>query len=92
MLRWNNVLHDKLELYSLQRFKDKVKKVEKGLECGISLKGYDDPQQGDIIQAIEMQEIERNFDEMVEHRRKHGAKWQTYKQSYHPQTKKGKNK
>lgn len=93
VLRWNNVLHDNLELYSLQRFKDRVRKVEKGLECGVSLEEYEDPKQDDIIQAIEIQSTQRNFDDMIEeHRRKHGTKWQTYMSQVQSYQKKKKTK
>ena len=42
---------------SLRRFKDDVKEVEKGYECGIGLEGYDDLKPGDIIETFFTEEI-----------------------------------
>jgi len=42
---------------SLRRFKDDVKEVEKGYECGIGLEGYDDLKLGDIIETFITEEI-----------------------------------
>ena len=44
---------------SLKRFKDDAKEVNQGFECGITLKNYNDIKEGDVIEAFEMQEIER---------------------------------
>ena len=44
---------------SLQRGKDAVKEVKKGLECGITVENYADIKQGDIIEAYEMVEVKR---------------------------------
>ena len=44
---------------SLQRGKDAVKEVKKGLECGITVENYADIKQGDVIEAYEMVEIKR---------------------------------
>lgn len=41
------------ELESLKRFKDDVKEVTKGYECGLNLKGYNDIEQGDILEVYE---------------------------------------
>ena len=41
------------ELGSLKRFKDDVKEVASGYDCGISIKGYNDIAVGDIIEAFE---------------------------------------
>jgi translation initiation factor IF-2 len=42
---------------SLRRFKDDVKEVEKGYECGIGLEGYQDIKVGDIIETYRLEEI-----------------------------------
>lgn len=42
---------------SLRRFKDEVKEVKQSFECGISLEGYRDIKEGDIIEAYTMEEI-----------------------------------
>ena len=47
------------EIGSLQREKDAVKEVKKGLECGITLNNYNDIKVGDVIEAYEMVEIKR---------------------------------
>ena len=45
------------KLQSLRRFKDDVREVEKGYECGFSLDGFNDILVGDIIEAFEIEEI-----------------------------------
>ena len=42
---------------SLRRFKDDVREVEKGYECGIGIEGYNDLKPGDFIEAYEIQQI-----------------------------------
>ena len=44
------------KLASLKRFKDDVKEVTMGYECGIGLEGFSDIQVGDIIEAYEVEE------------------------------------
>ncbi|HJL15397.1 MAG TPA: translation initiation factor IF-2, partial [Sandaracinaceae bacterium LLY-WYZ-13_1] len=46
------------DLASLRRFKDDVREVASGYECGIGLQGYNDIKEGDIIECYEMEEIE----------------------------------
>ena len=46
------------ELASLRRFKDDVKEVAEGYECGISLEKFDDVKVGDVIEAFVMEKIE----------------------------------
>jgi len=46
---------------SLKRFKDDVKEVEAGLECGISLEGFDRMQLGDVIEFFETEQILRKI-------------------------------
>lgn len=45
-----------VKLANLKRFKDEVKEVSSGYECGISLDGWDDIQAGDILQAYVVEE------------------------------------
>ena len=45
------------ELDSLKRFKDDVKEVSKGYECGLSIARYNDIQEGDIIEGYQMVEV-----------------------------------
>lgn len=47
------------EIGSLQREKDSVKEVKKGLECGITIDNFNDIKPGDIIESYEMVEIKR---------------------------------
>ena len=49
------------ELSSLKRFKDDVKEVKAGFECGLSLKGYDDIKEGDQLEIFELQEVARTL-------------------------------
>ena len=42
---------------ALKRFKDDVKDVTEGMECGIKLDGYDGYEKGDIIEAYEIESI-----------------------------------
>jgi translation initiation factor IF-2 len=49
------------ELDSLKRFKDDVREVKAGFECGLSLKGYDDLKEGDQLEIFEMQEVARSL-------------------------------
>ena len=47
------------KLSSLKRFKDDVKEVKEGYECGMMIDGYNDIKEQDIIEGYEMQEVER---------------------------------
>jgi translation initiation factor IF-2 len=49
------------ELDSLKRFKDDVKEVKAGFECGLSLKGYNDVQVGDTLEVFEVTEVARTL-------------------------------
>ncbi|RTL57911.1 MAG: translation initiation factor IF-2 [Rhodocyclaceae bacterium] len=49
------------ELDSLKRFKDDVKEVKEGYECGLSLKNFNDIQEGDQLEVFEIQEIARTL-------------------------------
>jgi translation initiation factor IF-2 len=48
-------------LASLKRFKDDVKEVREGLECGIGVENYNDLKVGDRIEAFKMEEIKRTL-------------------------------
>ncbi|BAQ10560.1 translation initiation factor IF-2 [Bacillus sp. OxB-1] len=58
ILRDNIVIFEG-ELDTLKRFKDDVKEVAKGYECGITIKNFNDIKEGDIIEAYVMEEIKR---------------------------------
>ena len=49
------------ELESLKRFKDDVKEVKEGYECGLNLKNFNDIQVGDQLEVFEIQEIARSL-------------------------------
>jgi translation initiation factor IF-2 len=56
IIRDGIVVHDG-SLGSLKRFKDDVKEVNKGFECGLNIDGFNNIQVGDIIEGYEMVEI-----------------------------------
>jgi translation initiation factor IF-2 len=58
LLRDNTVIWTG-ELDSLKRFKDDVREVKEGFECGLSLRGYDDIRERDQIEAFEVKEVAR---------------------------------
>ena len=58
VLRDNIVIHEG-EIGSLQRFKDAVKEVTAGYECGMSVLKYNDIKEGDIFECFAMQEVKR---------------------------------
>ena len=58
VLRDNIVIHEG-EIGSLQRFKDAVKEVTAGYECGMSVAKYNDIKEGDIFECFAMQEVKR---------------------------------
>ena len=58
VIRDNVVIHDG-HLATLKRFKDDVKEVGKGFECGIQIENYNDIKEGDIIEVYIMEEIKR---------------------------------
>jgi translation initiation factor IF-2 len=60
VLRDNVVIHTG-ELDSLKRFKDDVKEVKSGFECGLSLKGFNDLEVGDHLEVYEMVEVARSL-------------------------------
>ena len=58
LLRDNTVIWTG-ELDSLKRFKDDVREVKEGFECGLSLRGYDDIRERDQIEVFEVKEVAR---------------------------------
>lgn len=49
------------ELASLKRFKDDVKEVQAGMECGLTIKNYSDIKPGDVVEAYEEEEVKRTL-------------------------------
>ncbi|MBO1924012.1 translation initiation factor IF-2 [Thiomicrorhabdus sp. 6S3-12] len=61
VLRDNVVIYEGV-LESLRRFKDDVNEVQKGMECGIGVKDYNDVKVGDQIECYERVEVKRTLD------------------------------
>jgi translation initiation factor IF-2 len=60
LLRDDIVIHDGA-LGSLKRFKDDVREVREGFECGIGIDGWNDLRQGDVIEAYEIEQVARTL-------------------------------
>jgi translation initiation factor IF-2 len=60
LLRDNNILWEG-KIDALKRFKDDVKDVQEGFECGISLDGFNDLKEKDIIQSYEIDEVKQKL-------------------------------
>ncbi len=60
LLRDNVVIHEGT-LKTLKRFKDEVKEVQSGQECGMAFENYDDIRVGDVIEIFEREEVERTL-------------------------------
>ncbi len=63
-----HLVRDQLRIYSgkvdsLKRFKDDVREVREGFECGISIEGYNDVKEGDLIESYRIDEIARTLAE-----------------------------
>jgi translation initiation factor IF-2 len=61
LLRDNTVIHDGA-LKTLRRFKDEVKEVKEGYECGMAFENYTDIQIGDQIECYEIEEVARELE------------------------------
>lgn len=60
------VVRDGIEVYegeigSLKRFKDDVREVREGFECGINVEGFNDVKVGDVIEAYKIEEVQRTL-------------------------------
>lgn len=60
LLRDDVVIHEGT-LKTLKRFKDEVKEVQSGQECGMAFENYEDIRQGDVIEIFEREEVERTL-------------------------------
>ena len=49
-------------LASLKRFKDDVREVEEGFECGIVLENFQDVKEGDVLEAYETRKVARELE------------------------------
>ena len=61
LLRDDVVIHEG-ELSQLKRFKDDVKEVKEGMECGMSFANYDDLKEGDVIECFDVIEVARKLE------------------------------
>ncbi|HRJ67413.1 MAG TPA: EF-Tu/IF-2/RF-3 family GTPase, partial [Alphaproteobacteria bacterium] len=61
LLRDNVVIHEGT-LKTLRRFKDEVKEVQKGYECGMAFDNYEDIKEGDVIEAFEIESSARTLE------------------------------
>ena len=61
LLRDNVVIHEG-SLKTLKRFKDEVKEVREGFECGMAFENYSDIQEGDMIECFELKQVARTLD------------------------------
>ena len=64
VVRDGTVVYD-ATLASLKRFKDDVREVQEGFECGIQLEGFNDVKEGDVLEFYETREIERTERDLV---------------------------
>ena len=64
VLREGDQVHEG-RINTLKRFKDDVREVSSGYECGIAIDGYRDVQEGDMLEIIEYKEIRRRIDDVV---------------------------
>ncbi|HEX6584979.1 MAG TPA: translation initiation factor IF-2 [Thermoleophilaceae bacterium] len=60
LVRDGTVVYDG-RIGSLRRFKDDVREVTAGMECGIVLENYPDPKEGDVIEAYEIKQVEQTL-------------------------------
>jgi len=60
LLRDNVVIHEGA-LKTLKRFKDEVREVKEGFECGMAFENYQDIQKGDQIECFEIEEVSREL-------------------------------
>jgi translation initiation factor IF-2 len=60
LVRDGTVVYDG-RIGSLRRFKDDVREVTAGMECGIVLENYPDPKEGDVIETYEIRQVEQTL-------------------------------
>jgi translation initiation factor IF-2 len=61
LLREGSIIFDG-EIDTLKRFKDDVREVAQGFECGLSLVNYNDIKEGDIVESYVIEEVERDLE------------------------------
>ena len=58
LVRDGTVIHE-TSIAQLRRFKDDVREVAEGFECGILLEGFNDVKEGDVLEVYETRQVER---------------------------------
>jgi translation initiation factor IF-2 len=58
VVRDGTVIHESA-ISQLKRFKDDVREVTEGFECGILLDGFNDVKEGDVLEVFETRQVER---------------------------------
>ncbi len=66
-----HIYREGIEIYtgalsSLKRFKDDVKEVKEGFECGISIENYTEIKVGDVLEVFEMKEIAKKLGDPID--------------------------
>jgi translation initiation factor IF-2 len=61
LVRDGTIVYDG-KISSLKRFKDDAREVEEGFECGITIENFQDVKEGDVIEAYETRQVERQLD------------------------------
>jgi translation initiation factor IF-2 len=61
VVREGTIVYDG-RLASLKRFKDDAREVEEGFECGIVIENFQDVKEGDVLEAYETRQVERELD------------------------------
>ena len=60
LIRDNVVIHEG-KLSTLKRFKDEVREVQAGQECGMAFENYHDMRKGDVIECFRVEEVKRSL-------------------------------
>ena len=61
LIRDNVVIHEGT-LSTLKRFKDEVREVQVGQECGMAFENYQDMRAGDVIECFRVEKVQRTLD------------------------------
>jgi translation initiation factor IF-2 len=61
VVREGTIVYDG-RISSLKRFKDDVREVEEGFECGITIENFQDVKEGDVLEAYETRQVERELE------------------------------
>jgi translation initiation factor IF-2 len=61
LIRDNIVIKDNLNIESLKHFKDDVREVKTGFECGIKIAGFDDVKEDDVLEFYEIVQVARTL-------------------------------